>query len=79
MPRPTGGCGEAVARSRGERGVRREPELGAVAPRLLEVIPDDLVQFYERGAVLLQPAREPLVQLCARRLRQRVVGGVADQ
>jgi hypothetical protein len=43
------------------------------------VVPEDLVELHEVGTVLLEPAREPLVQLGARRFRQRVVGRVADE
>ena len=69
--------GGGVAR---ERRVRRRAELAPVAHRLLEVPAGDLVELGQvAGAVLLEPAREPLVQLGAGRLRQAVVGGVADQ
>jgi hypothetical protein len=43
------------------------------------VIADDLVQLDEFRAVLLEPIPEPLVQFGPRRLRQRHVGGVADE
>ena len=43
------------------------------------MVAQDLVQLDELGAVLLQPGGEALVQLRARRLRQRVVGSVPDQ
>ena len=46
---------------------------------LLEVVADELVQLDQLAAMLLQPGREALVQLGSRRLRQRVVRGVADQ
>ena len=54
-------------------------ELGAVAVAPLEVVAEDLVECDELGAVLFQPGGEALVQLGAGRLRERVVGGVADQ
>ena len=54
-------------------------ELAPVAGGLLEVVAEDLVQLDEIGAALLEPVGEALVQLGAGRLRQRVVGGVADQ
>ena len=54
-------------------------ELGRVPIALLEVIADELVSLDERGAMLVEPAREALVQLRARSLRQRLVGGIADE
>ena len=71
--------GQAPPRRRGQLAVAGSPELGAVAAGLLEVVAEDLVQLDELGAVLLEPGREALVEVCAGRLRQRVVGGVADQ
>ena len=53
-------------------------ELRAQARRLLEVVADDLLLLVEL-AVRLEPICEALVQLCAGRLRKRVVGGVSDQ
>ena len=53
-------------------------ELSAQARRLLEVVADDLLLLVE-VAVRLEPICEALVQLCAGRLRKRVVGGVSDQ
>ena len=43
------------------------------------MVADDLVQLHELGSVLLEPVRETLVQLGPSRLRQRVIGGIADQ
>ena len=43
------------------------------------MVAEELVQLDELGAVLLQPGCEALVELGAGRLRQRLVGGVADQ
>jgi hypothetical protein len=61
------------------RGGEASPPLPSlpVAGRLLEVVAGDLVLLDERG-VLVQPERELLVG-SARRLRQPVVSGVADQ
>ena len=44
--------------------------------RALQVVHEDLVQLHERGAVLLEPSGEALVQVRARGLRQGVVGRV---
>ncbi len=55
------------------------PELAAVGVRLLEVVAEDLVELEEIPAVALEPFGEPLVQLRADGLRQRVVGRVANQ
>ncbi len=43
------------------------------------MVTDDLVELDQVGAELLEPRREPLVQHCAARLRQRLVGGVANK
>ena len=43
------------------------------------MVAHDLVLLDEICAALVEPRREPLVQLGARRLRQRVVRGVADE
>ena len=72
--------GEPAARSPSGPGSRRRAaELDAVAVSLLEVVADDLVALDELRAVVLEPAGEALVQVGARRLRERVVGRVADQ
>ena len=63
---------------RGGESVVAAAELLPVAGRLLEVVAGDLVLLDERG-VLVQPERELLVEVGARRLRQPVVSGVADQ
>ena len=78
---PPRGGHEPLARAPGEIApvLVDRPELGAVAIRLLEVVADDLVQLDEVGAVLLEPVGEPLVQVGADGLRQRLVRGVADQ
>ena len=72
------GRGQALRRPLGEGGVGLA-ELRLVPGRLLEVVAEDLVQLDQALAVLLQPVREPLVQLGAGRLGKRVVSGVADQ
>ena len=55
------------------------PELGAVERSTLVVVAEDLVELDDRGPVLGKPGRESLVQVCARRLRQRLVRGIPDQ
>src|SRR4051812_38920929 len=59
--------------------VDRLPELSPVANRLFKVPAGDLVDLGQAGSRVLEPAREPLVQLGAHRLGEAVVGGVADQ
>ena len=71
--------GQAAPRRRGQRVVSGQAELGTVARPLLEVVAEDLVELDEITAVLLEPGREARVQLGADRLRECVVGGVADQ
>ena len=61
------------------RGLARGTELGAVAIGLLEVIADDFVQLDEIGSALGDPGGEALVQVGPGRLRERLIGGVADQ
>jgi hypothetical protein len=46
---------------------------------LLKVVAEELIELRKTHAVLLQPACEALVELGSHRLRQCVVGGVADQ
>ena len=77
----------ADARQRRERRPRARPSPASagspvsssdsVPVRLLEVVADDLVALDE--VVLREPVGEALVQLGARRLRQRLVGRVADE
>ncbi len=55
----------------------RAVELGPVPMRLLEVVADDLVALDE--VVRREPLGEALVQLGSGRLRERLVGGVADE
>ena len=73
--------GEPLRRSVGERPhpVVERAELGAIPVRLLEVIPDDLVALAQRPRRLVEPRREPLVELRSGRLRDRRVRLVADQ
>ena len=54
-------------------------ELAAVAGRLLEVVAEHLVELDQVLPVRLEPIGEAIMELCARLLRQGVVGGVADQ
>ena len=59
--------------------VARPPELDEAAVRLLQVVADDLVEFDQIRAALLQPSREAFVQVGPGCFRQHLVGGVADQ
>ena len=52
------------------------PELGSIAVRLLEVVADDLVDALR---MLLEPRREPFVELGARLLRDACVRDVANE
>ena len=70
---PPGGVGELPL------AFARRSELEPVPVRLLQVIADDLVLLAERSAGPSSHVREPLVQVRARGLRDRVVRGVADQ
>ena len=63
----------------GQRAVVGHTELGPVAARLFEVVAEDSSSSTSSGPVLLQPGGEALVEVRAGRLRQRVVGCVADQ
>src|SRR5689334_18044292 len=54
-------------------------ELSKIERSLLEVVAEDLVQLDQIFTVLLQPLGEAPVKVGARRLREGVVGGVADQ
>ena len=69
---------QAPPRRRGQLVVCGQPELGAVAAGLLEVVAEDLVQLNQLCPVLLQPGCEALVELGAGRFRQCLVGGVAE-
>src|SRR5437763_16976891 len=55
------------------------PELRLVAGCLLEVVADDLVTLDQGVAVFVEPIREADVELGADRLREGVVGRVADE
>jgi hypothetical protein len=66
-------------RARLEICVRQRPQLTPVPERLLEVVTGDLVELDQIRASFLQPGREALVELRARRLGQRLVGRIADQ
>ncbi len=73
---------EPLGRPGGERGGARvaRSERDAVPEGLLEVVADDLLELAQ--PVLgrqLEPGGEALVQVGARVLRQRAIGGVADQ
>ena len=57
------GGGQAPPRRRGQAVVVGQPELGAVAACLFEVVAEDLVQLDELGAVLLQPGCEALMEV----------------
>ena len=61
---------ESLAGPGGERRCASGAELLPVAIGLLEVVPDELVELDELGAVLLEPVGELLVQLGPLRLRQ---------
>ena len=65
-------------RGRGKSGIRR-PKLGSVGRRLLEVVAEDLVELDQFRGTLLDPGCEPRVEVGARRLRESIVGGVANQ
>ena len=56
------------------------PEVGVVAVRVLEVVADDRLELdHPLRVAALEPVRDPLVQVGAVLLRERLVGGVADQ
>src|SRR4051812_36363934 len=75
---PTG-CSQAAPRSKRQLLVTLQTKLRVVAASLLEVVAEDLVELDETDSVLLEPPCEPRVQLGTGRLRQRVIGSVADQ
>jgi hypothetical protein len=74
---PAGGC-ETLARALRERIVGFS-QLCLVADGLLEMVPENLVQLDEIPTALFQPTGDALVQIGPGRLRQRVVGGIANQ
>jgi hypothetical protein len=63
---------------RGAQPVVGQPELGAVSAGLFEVVAEDFVQLDKSAFMLIQPGGIALVEVCARRFRQRFVRGVAD-
>ena len=68
--------------ARGERLglLAAPPELDQEAVRLLEVVAEDLLELvHALAGRSLEPVREALVELGARLLRQRAVGGVPEQ
>src|SRR5207244_7001971 len=70
----------AGAQSERQRRFVPRAQLDAVSVRLLEVVAENLLELRHAFArLLLEPSRVLLVQLGARLLRQRAVGGVADQ
>src|SRR5207253_7427055 len=73
------GRGEAVRRPPRELARRAgfDAELPPERVGLLEVVPDELVD--RLGADALEPVGEALVQIRARPLGHRLVGGLADQ
>jgi hypothetical protein len=81
LPRycPAAGGGEAASRRLRQLGVAGQRELLAIAPSLLEVVRQDLLEFDEVTASLLEPCREAPMQVGAGCLRQAGVGSVADQ
>ena len=73
------GRGEPVRRPPRELARRAgfDAELAPERVRLLEVVPDELVD--RLGTDALEPVGEPLVQVRPRPLGNRLVGGLADQ
>jgi hypothetical protein len=63
------GSRQSVASALGERLGRQHAKLSVVAPRLLEVVAEDLVHLGVPGGMLLEPESEALVELRARRFR----------
>ncbi len=74
----TAGGAETECRAPRQPG-RGFAELLAVQGGLLEVVAEDLVELDEVASALLDPRREALVEVGTLELRQRLVGGVADQ
>src|SRR5215211_1187708 len=81
LPRqgPATGGGQVAPRRICQPGVVVQAELAAVAPCLLQVIAEELLQLDKVSASLLEPGREVPVQVGAGRFRQAGVGSVADQ
>ena len=81
---PERACADGREQRRGAeaevtRTLVQRPELAPVPVRLLEVIADELVRLDELRRAFAEPVREALVQLCACRLRKRLVRRVANQ
>ena len=70
--------GQVPSRRTAHGAVIGHPELGAVSAGLLEVVAEDFVELDETGFMLIQPGGIALVEVCAHRFRQRLVGGVAE-
>ena len=73
---------EPVGRSGGEKGGARveRSDRGTVLEGLFQVVADDLLEFAEPvPGRSLEPGGVALVQIGPRVLRQRAIGGVADQ
>jgi hypothetical protein len=59
--RTTAGARQSLARTLGQGLGRRKAQLSVVAPRLLEVVPKDLVHLDLPRTMLLEPEREALM------------------
>src|SRR6188472_3409796 len=73
---------EPLGRPAGKRTTRLvdRAELRAIAVRLLEVVPEDLLELDRpHTRLLLEPVRETLVHRGPRLLGDRVVGGVPNE
>ena len=70
---------QALSRRCGQHAVVGQPELGAVVASLFEVVAEDLVQLDKGDPVLLQPGCVAFVEVCPHRLRQRLIGCIAEQ
>src|SRR5581483_10463334 len=73
----TGGCKPVACALR--EGCIGFSELELVARRLLQVVAEQLVPISQLFPALPEPVSEALVELRARRFRERPVGGVAHQ
>ena len=77
-PRASAGGSETLSGAHGKRSIGLT-ELLLVLDGLLKVVADDLVQLDEVRRTPIEPLREPFVEFGTRRLRERLVSGVADQ